>query len=256
MTDSGATAMYFGCHDGIGCQISNLLVERNFIRGVDAPDPEIGYGIQVKLNSVGGIRDNVIVDTKGPAIMVYGATDESKANVVERNFVAGSRTSSGILIGGGPALVRNNIASSNFEGGITLQDYANRGLLRKITIVHNSTFKSSAGELLVPSHARLTDVLLANNATQAKEGHRALPSDRSGLTLRGNVDCSAAACFVDPEGRNFSPVASSPLKRVREPSDILLPADDFYGRRRGESVVAGAVGLPGPPIMLGIKSDL
>ena len=54
--DSRATGMYFGCHDGIGCAISGLLVEGNYIHGVSAPNPEIGYGIQVKLNSSGVIR--------------------------------------------------------------------------------------------------------------------------------------------------------------------------------------------------------
>jgi hypothetical protein len=40
---------------------------------VDAQEDEVGYGLQVKLNSTAVIRDNVIVDTKGPGIMVYGA---------------------------------------------------------------------------------------------------------------------------------------------------------------------------------------
>src|SRR5713101_1965953 len=59
--DSLATAMYFGCHDGITCSITGLLVEGNLIQGVTAPDPEIGYGIQVKLNSSAIIRSNVVL---------------------------------------------------------------------------------------------------------------------------------------------------------------------------------------------------
>lgn len=103
--DSSATAIYFGCHDGAGYQISNLIVARNFIRGVDAVDPEIGYGIQLKLNTIGVISDNVIADTKRPGIMVYGSSDLSRPSLIERNFIAGSRQSSGVLIGGGPAQV-------------------------------------------------------------------------------------------------------------------------------------------------------
>src|SRR3990167_6632059 len=99
--NSGATAMYFGCQDGAWCALTGLVVERNYIRTVRAPDPEIGYGIQVKLNSVAVIRDNVIADTKGPGIMVYGAQDLSAVSMVERNFVMGSLGSSGIVGGGG-----------------------------------------------------------------------------------------------------------------------------------------------------------
>src|SRR4030095_6167530 len=73
ITDSSSTGMYFGCHDGATCVISDLLVERNAIQQIDAPVNLIGYGIQVKLNSTGIIRNNVIVGTKGPPIMVYGS---------------------------------------------------------------------------------------------------------------------------------------------------------------------------------------
>jgi len=97
--DSNATTMYFGCHDGASCVVSGLVVEGNYIRGVTAPDPQIGYGVEVKLNSTGIIRDNVIVDSKGPGIMVYGSRDPSRVSVIERNVVMGSRTSSGIVVG-------------------------------------------------------------------------------------------------------------------------------------------------------------
>ena len=129
---SKGTAMYFGCHDGTACVLSELLIEQNYIGGVTAADAAIGYGIQVKLNSTGTIADNVIVDTKGPGIMVYGARDPSLLSVVERNFVSGSRTSSAIVIGGGPVVLRNNITIASAEAGIGLEDYGRRGLLRGI----------------------------------------------------------------------------------------------------------------------------
>ena len=46
---SRATAMYFGCHDGVGCVVSGLVVEGNHIRGVEARPEEVGYGVQIKL---------------------------------------------------------------------------------------------------------------------------------------------------------------------------------------------------------------
>jgi len=254
VTDSAATAMYFGCHDGVNCQISDLLVELNFIHRVDAPDPEIGYGIQVKLNSTAIIRDNVIADTKGPGIMIYGSADAMQSSLVERNFATGSRTSSGILIGGGPARVQNNIASFNAEAGIALQDYANRGLLRKIVVANNTSFRNGRGEFIVPGSGQLADVLLVKNAAAALAGQRLFPGVRSGMTLRQNADCTHAECFADPSAANFSPLSSSPLAATEGAlPDVDLPRDDFLGRRRGEAVKAGALEFSAPPLKLGIK---
>ncbi len=255
IADSAATAMYFGCHDGVGCQITNLLVERNFIRGVDVADPEIGYGIQIKLNSIGAVFDNVIVDTKGPAIMVYGSSDSQRINIIERNFVAGSRQSSGILIGGGPARVSNNIASRNFEGGITLQDYANRGLMHKIFVANNTSFKNNYGEFVVPSQVKLSEVLFALNAATASVGIRAYPIGQHGLILRENIDCTVSACFADPSSLNFSPIPDSPVTRVGIPVEVALPRDDYYGRIRKGQLTAGAIAFSSSEIKLGIKPE-
>jgi hypothetical protein len=156
---SRATAMYFGCHDGISCTASDFLLERNYIRGVEAEEREIGYGIQVKLNSTAVIRDNVILDTKGPGIMVYGATDLSKVSLVERNFVAGSRTSSAIVLGGGPAVVRNNVVTTSAEAGIGLENYHRRGLLRGVVVSHNTIYGNAKGGNLVPAQGVLDAVV-------------------------------------------------------------------------------------------------
>ena len=255
VVDSSATAMYFGCHDGAGCQISNLSVERNFIKGVDAPDPEIGYGIQLKLNTAGVIADNVIADTKGPGIMVYGSSDPSRSSVIERNFVTGSRQSSGILIGGGPAQVRNNIVSDNFQGGVTLQDYANRGLLRKIAVVNNTSFKNDLGAFVVPTQVTLSEISFALNAAVTSEGARAFPRRQSGVDLRQNVECTTAACFTDPLSLNFSPLPAAPLSRIRSLKNTGMPLDDYYGRSRNGRLTAGAVAFAGPAIRLGLKSE-
>jgi hypothetical protein len=150
IADSSSTAMYFGCHDGGPCVISDLLVERNAIQNIDAPANQIGYGIQVKLNSTGIIRGNVIVGTKGPPIMVYGSQDTTNTSIVENNYVSGSRSSSGIVIGGGPAIVRRNVSKNNAEGGIALEDYAKRGLLRGLVVSQNALVDNLQGAILTP----------------------------------------------------------------------------------------------------------
>src|SRR5262249_10269299 len=110
-----STPVYIGCHDG-DCVSSSLLFERNFIDGVRASDPgSIGYGIEVKRNSWGIIRDNTIANTKGPPIMACGSSRGDRT-LIEGNYVEGSRAEAGIVLGGGPAIVRNNIAVGNANG--------------------------------------------------------------------------------------------------------------------------------------------
>src|SRR5688572_19410215 len=233
-----ATAMYFGCHDGSECMISDLVIENNSIQDVTARDPEIGYGIQVKLNSTAVIRDNEIVNTKGPGIMVYGSQDPSRISIIERNFVRSSRTSSGVLIGGGPVVVRNNISVFNRDGGVGLQDYVGRGLLRDIAVVHNTLYGNNRGGIFIAGE-KLANVEIVNNAGVAPiTGSAGL----SGINYLMNIDCANSRCFTDPEQLNFSPSAGSGLlgagvKLARK----WMPSDDFFQRQRTRTPSVGAI---------------
>ncbi|MBI2527072.1 MAG: right-handed parallel beta-helix repeat-containing protein [Candidatus Rokubacteria bacterium] len=248
------TAMYFGCHDGRSCTVSDLLVERNFVRDVTAPDPQIGYGVQIKANSSGIVRDNVIVDTKGPGIMVYGAGEARGPSLVERNLVMGSRSSSGIVVGGGPAVVRNNIAVGNAVAGIGLEDFRGRGWLRGVVVAHNTIYANGAAGIQLPSNGPL-EVVIVNNAVNARAGTPALPLQRTGVTLAGNVDCSVTACFARPEAGDFSPLAGSALGHgtAGAGTRLLQPGDDFFGVRRGVAPIPGAIERAAGPVPLGIK---
>jgi hypothetical protein len=252
--ESNATGMYFGCHDGLRCTVTRLVVEHNYINGVKAPPGEIGYGLEVKLNSTGTIRDNVVVNTKGPGIMVYGSRDLIGVSTIERNFVSGSAASSGIVIGGGPALVRNNVAVGNVDAGIGLENYGRRGLLRAISVVHNSVYSNLAGGIAAPEQGPVEAVLIGN-AVHARAGTPALPSPRMGVRLAGNVDCTWVPCFTSPEALNFSPYPGSVLvgSSVPRAADGLGPSDDFFGARRGLLPTVGAIERASGPIHLGVK---
>lgn len=251
--DSASTAMYFGCHDGLSCAISELLLEKNFISTVNAREPEVGYGIQVKLNSSGTVRDNVIVNTKGPGIMVYGATDIEKINIVERNLVERARHSSGIVVGGGPAVVRNNVLIGNYEGGVALEDYGRRGLLRKIFVTHNTIYNNERCGILISSEG-LAEAEISRNAIRGREGIPLFLGDSKSLSVVGNQDCSNAGCFVNPENNDFTPIKGSPLfETSKSPDKGGSPVDDYFGRTRGVYPVVGAIEPPGGPITLGIK---
>jgi hypothetical protein len=251
---SKATGMYFGCHDGLSCVVENLVVEGNYVRGVTAPDPQVGYGLEVKLNSSGIIRDNIIVDTKGPGIMVYGARDLVAVSLVERNVAIGSRMSSGIVVGGGPVIVRNNVAALNAEAGIGVEDYKMRGLTRAIIVVNNTVYMNDLGGIMMPKSG-VRDVTVVNNAAHTRTGPRALPESRPGLRLAGNVDCTVVWCFANPDGMDFSPFPGSLLVGM----GIIgigdwLPREDFFGTRRGARPTAGAIEKPSGPIKTGPPS--
>lgn len=251
---SKSTGMYFGCHEGVKCRVTDLRVEGNFIHQVQATDPEIGYGLEVKLNSVGVIRDNVIVDTKGPGIMVYGSRDALAVSVVERNFVMNSRGSSGIVVGGGPAIIRNNIAVGNVEGGIGLEDYGRRGLLRGIVVAYNTLYKNAEGGVVAPREGRLGEATIASNAIHGRAERRGVPREYRGLRVTGNVDCTWLQCFTNPEGLDFSPTPGSLLSlRGTVSLEPWAPRDDYFGLKRSLLPVMGAVEQGIGSIQLGPK---
>lgn len=234
-----ATGIYLGCQDGRSCEVTGIVIERNVIRHVRAPDPQIGYGLQLKLNSWGVVRDNRIADTKGPGIMVYGANELSRESVVERNFVTGALRSAGIVIGGGPVVVRNNVVvGTQGDAGIALEDYGRRGLLRGVVVAHNSLWGNAGGGISLAGTPR--QVVLAHNALHAPTGKPALPEHRPEILALGNVDCRARPCFLAPESLDFTPTPDSALRGSALPGP-WTPPDDFFGRPRGPLAVAGAI---------------
>ncbi len=252
IVNSRSTAMYFGCQDA-SCVMSDLLIEKNFISGVSAPDPQIGYGIQFKLNSSGIVRDNVVIDSKGPGIMVYGATDSSTISIVEKNFVSGSRASAGIVVGGGPARVWNNIVVSNREGGISLEDYANRGLLKGIVVVHNTAYNNKDGGILVRGEGPV-EATLAYNAIASPKQVANISARQTGIRMFENGDCSSVNCFVNPEQNNFTPLDNLPLLRTKKHDNLKSRVvDDYFGRRRSAHPAIGAIEPPGGVIRMEIK---
>jgi hypothetical protein len=228
---------------------TGLTIEGNYIHTVRAPDPEIGYGIQIKLNSGGVVRDNTIIDTKGPGIMVYGTMDLTRASLIEGNVVMGSLRSSGIVAGGGPAVIRNNVSIGNAMAGVGVEDYGRRGMLRGVTVVHNTLYRNEQRAVTLSRNGHI-DVTIINNALHGRPGPL-LPEPQPGLRMAGNIDCRAQACFVDPENSDFSPVPGGLLigtGTVRvEP---WVPAQDYFGTPRPVPPTPGAIEPPGGLIRL------
>ena len=250
---STATAMYFGCHDGVECVVDDLLVEGNYIHTVRAPGSAIGYGIQVKLNSSGSPSRQCRDGHQGPRH--HGVRRPERHAFVARGGEPGRRLAPllGDRRGRRPVAVRNNIALGNALGGVGLEDYGRRGLLRGIIVAHNTLYGNEVGPVTVTSNGGV-DAAVVNNALHAKAVGALVALSGAGLRMRGNVNCSSAPCFTSPEARDFSPLPGGPLvgSGVTR-GEPWSPALDFFGVRRRDPPSAGAVEPGGPPLRAGPK---
>jgi len=138
------------------------------------------------------------------------------------------------------------------EVGIALEDYHRRGLLRGVVVAHNTIYGNAKGGILVPVHG-LLDVKLVNNAVHARAGMPPFPTERVGVLVLGNVDCSTLPCFLDPEQRNFSPLTIRGGSLAAEP---WIPPDDYFGRQRAIPPTVGAIEAQARAISLGFKPPL
>lgn len=240
------TGLYLGCHDGNACHATDFLIQENLIDGITTPfaPSAIGYGIEIKLNSYGTERDNTIYRTKGPGIMVYGSNRKDPPSILEGNYIEGSNTEGGIVIGGGPAIVRNNVLIGNAYGGISAQNYGERNLQKNVWIVHNTIINNDDSGINVSAWQAGRGNVIAFNAILPKSGTPALRPSLPPGTMLGNITCSTdASCFVNAVTPPYDlwPSSDSPLLDASgygiEP---WCPLYDFMGIQRGSSADSGA----------------
>lgn len=150
------TPVYIGSHDG-SLQIVDFRFEGNVVDGSQIDHRGVvGYGIQLKLNVDGMICHNYISGTQGPGIMVYGFSDAQTEHrqVVANNIVVGACNSANIVVGGGPATVRNNLCLGGHSGGIAVINYGGRGLLGGIQVNDNIAAANKRNGISVSSDAK------------------------------------------------------------------------------------------------------
>ncbi|MBI5512734.1 MAG: right-handed parallel beta-helix repeat-containing protein [Deltaproteobacteria bacterium] len=253
LRDVRSTAIYLGCHDGRGCHATEALVERTLIDGT-LPGDGVGYGVQLKLNSYGTLRDNTVYRTRGPGLMVYGSDRGDPPSILEGNYVHGSVTDACILVGGGPAVARNNVVEGCGYAGLRAQNYAGRGLQRRVWLVHNTVIDSAVAGVRVEAWAPGAGNVLAFNAIVPRAGVALLdPASPAAEPFVGNAACPASAgCFeASPAPYDLRPRVGGPLYRAAGAgSEPWRPTDDFLGAPRGPSADIGALqrrdGIPGP----------
>jgi hypothetical protein len=241
-TDLQTTGLYFGCHDGAACHATDILIEGNLIDGVTSPG--VGYGIEVKLNSWATVRGNTILRTQGPGVMVYGSNRGDPASVVEQNYIEGSLTEGGVVVGGGPAIVRNNVLVGNAYGGVSAQDYNGRNLQAAVWIVHNTVLDNGDSGINVQNWQAGRGNVLANNAIRPRSGTAAVRPSTPAGTVTGNLTCGATSgCWEQATTKPYDlvPAAGSPLVDAGGTgTEGWRPAEDFEGMPRDSRPDVGA----------------
>jgi len=238
-----STGLYFGCHDGTSCHALNILIQGNLIDTI-APGDQVGYGLEVKLNSYATIKDNTIYRSRGPGLMVYGSNRGDPASVIEGNYVEGAVTDAGINVGGGPAIVRNNVVVGN-NPGIWAQDYNGRGLQQNVWIVNNTALNNQSDGIEVQNWQANAGNVLAYNAITPLNGTPALsPASPAGI-VQGNSICNTAGvCFDQPAAAPYDlwPAVGGPLiGAAGSGSESWRVTDDFMCQARGSATDAGAL---------------
>ena len=242
MFDLDTTAIYFGCHDGVDdCHVTDATVEGNVIYGLESPG--VGYGIQIKADSNATIRDNAIFDTQGPGIMVYGThQEEFEPSVIDGNLVVGSRTSGAILVGGGPAVVTNNVVGSADTHGLHIYRHGEGAAHEGTYVAHNTVLEGDGSAIQVSDWPEDSNNALVNNAI-APGSHSDIGGSPEGQ-VEGNVTCDdPQECFYAPDESPFSvaPLQEGPLADAAPLDDDRYPEVDFMGNQRGDSPFAGAL---------------
>ena len=97
----------------------------------------------------------------------------------------------------------------------------------------------------------ISGVTIVNNATHLGGGPRAYPALQTGLRMAGNLDCTKIPCFANPDQKDFSPYAGSPLNRAGVlVDDAWMPREDFFGVLRSVPPTVGAIERPSGPLPL------
>src|SRR5712692_9704077 len=245
LTNLQSTGIYFGCHDGTSCHALNILIRGNLINTVQ-PGDGVGYGLEIKLNSYATIIENTVYSSQGPGIEVYGSNRGDPPSLVERNYVEGAQTDAGINVGGGPAIVRNNIVVGNQYHGIWAQDYNGRGLQQNVWIVHNTVANNPTGGIKVSNWQAGAGNVLAFNAIAPLGGTPPLtPASPVADVLVGNTACSpATGCFDQPNTAPYDlwPSAGGPPIGVAgSGAEPWRGTDDFLCAPRGSAADVGAM---------------
>lgn len=264
---------YLGCQDN-KCQVISSLVELNYCHDTTNAKPNWGSGIQLKTGSYDNIiRDNVIVNTLAPGILLYDDYQKG-TNVVEGNVVMNTLSDNGIQVSSG-VRVQNNIVINAHAAGIAVStnQLQTAGVYHDVKIIHNTVYASGSADLYLPILSK-SEFVIANNLflTSAKAFD---VKTQTGAVWRKNayvsgtvptgVDATGvfqvtSADVINAGGNDFYPTESSLLIGAGSANYSPRLTYDFNGKSR--SATAPTVGAyehstatnPGGAVKAGFKS--
>jgi hypothetical protein len=176
--------------------------------------------------------------------MVYGSDRGDPPSIIEGNYVEASQEEGGIVIGGGPASVRNNVCVNNAYGGISAQNYGGRNLQRNVWIVHNTLISNNDSGINVQGWSSGNENVIAFNAILPRTGTSVFRPTSPAGTIVGNISCiTASSCFVNANTPPYDlwPSSASPLlDSAGGGAESWRPVDDFMGIIRGSKADVGA----------------
>lgn len=250
--------VYIGCSDA-SCWTQDSTFLNNWIHDLGG---SYAYGLYLANGGQGNtIADNVIYNVAYRG-MAVNSTESGDVNLVEGNAIW-NIGETGLLVRGG-SIVQNNVIFNTTTGAGLYSGDNERGTLAYASISHNTVYNTGGYAGYVESWAGREGMVLANNAFCNPTGYGLYAADAgidadnyishnvvTGLVqhfeLYDGTDTpiipgGGALDFLDPEGWNFYPSASSALVNAADPgSAAFVPPDDFNGAaRNGESPDAGA----------------
>ena len=263
--DSGAAsgfAVRLGCDEALTCSAPGVVVEGNYIHGIDLGGS--GGGIRIGASANAGVRDNVVHDTGGPGIAMVG---DCTGSVVARNAVF-RIGNVGIQMAHGVDVHDNIVIGSTSFGLGTVVGAASVADLQ----ITNNTVVAADGLLL---NQPQLGVLVANNALYAGDvavqqvgaanatfinnvGTGMVAGAVDAISAGGTLAQAFTAVNADGTGLDAYPRAGGPL--VGTGNATQQPIDDYNGTTRGSTHDVGAyafadTGNPRPRVSDGFKGS-
>lgn len=171
-TTGHGEAFYLGGNNASAI-ISDSVIDGNYIHHLNGPNVSQGDGIEIKQGSYGNrISNNVIHDTKYPAITVYGTAGNAR-NVISNNVIWNTGDH-GIQVAA-DAVVISNIVSDTGGCGIYSREHQ-EALPGNLLIEQNDVRGSNSAALRIirPANGYSGRIELRDNQLFAKSGQAAL----------------------------------------------------------------------------------
>ncbi len=248
-TNLSTSAVVIGCQAGAAdCSGEQVVVQRNRISGVDSGD-----GIVFAVDTTGTIASNTLQDVAGTAIRVGGDVNDAGTGIegptdgvtpsstVENNHIDATSGDAALVVEGGPALIRNNVAVGGAQATFWTKVPTLAARIDHLHVLGNTFTGPHA--VTLEGWRDGTQVSFQNNAVFDETTPGAgIPEATPDTEWGGNVDCASTdACFVALDAFDPSPRSGGALVSASVLVSNGLLDTDLCGEARAAGTAAGAL---------------